>query len=79
MKTKGGFKVIRFKKIKYPDRDTNLEPLIFEGLVQDIPFLFPVEHGEKETFDSIVKWDKFGRCRNIARQDCFIEIPLKFK
>jgi hypothetical protein len=74
METNGGFEIVNFKKIKNPVKDSNLEPLIYEGFVRRIPFIFPVEIGERSTFDSIVKWDKLGRCRNLDRKDCFIDI-----
>jgi hypothetical protein len=77
MKTKGGFKVEKFKKLQQPILQGNLEPMIYEGFVKGITFLFPVESGEKDTFDQTVKWDRYGRCNNWARKDCFIKIPTR--
>jgi hypothetical protein len=80
MKTKGGLKVTNFRKIKDPVKDSNLEPLIYKGLVKKITYFFPSDTETTDNFDSLVKWDKDGKCRNRIREDCDInvsDIPAK--
>ena len=70
MKTKGGFIIENFKKLEIPIEHGILEPHIYEGLVKNIP----TYDNKKEDF--IITWDKFGKCLNLLREDCFIEIPI---
>jgi len=79
MKTLGGYNVKDFKLLdKIIDR-SNLEPLIYEGIVENCPFpLDDHKHdkvGDHEYYkDVIVCWDKNGKCSNWNRNDCFINV-----
>jgi len=64
MKTKGGFIIENFRKLETPIEHGILEPHIYEGLVKNIP---TVKNN---------RWDKFGRCSNFQREDCFIEVTV---
>jgi len=70
MKTKGGFIIENFKTLETPIERGILEPHIYEGLVKNIPTV----KNKKEDF--VITWDKFGRCSNFQREDCFIEVPV---
>lgn len=67
METKGKYKITKFRQIPPDDRGI-LEPHIYEGFVKDIPTTL----GKKESYK--VTWDRFGRCSNWAREDCFIDV-----
>lgn len=66
MKTKGGYEVINFKQLDEPIKKGILEPHIYEGIIKDCPF------GDNIKQDVYLTWDKFGRCNNWSREDCFI-------
>lgn len=68
MKTNGGFKIKNFKELKKPIKHGALEPHIYEGLVKNVPTI-----GDKKE-DYLITWDKFGRCANWNRSDCFINV-----
>lgn len=60
--TKGGFEILKFKKLEQPIERGILEPMIYEGKVKT-PDLGEIE----------ILWDKFGRCSNFDRFDCFVD------
>lgn len=71
MKTKSGLQVKDFKKLKTPIENGILEPHIYEGTILNVP----TKTTHNETFrDFYCTWDKFGRCSNFNRQDCFIDV-----
>lgn len=67
--TKGGFEVIDFKKLETPIYNHILEPHIYEGYIVD--FQYDANTINKEYYCT---WDKFGRCYNQSRIDCFIDV-----
>ena len=80
MKTLGGYNVKDFKLLdKIIDRNI-LEPLIYEGIVENCPFpldktYMQIKVSNHEYYeDVIVWWDKNGKCSNYNRYDCFINI-----
>jgi hypothetical protein len=69
MKTKGGFEIENFKILKNPIENHILESHIYGGDIIDFEY----------SSNTIIKryyctWDKFGRCTNWNRSDCFIDI-----
>lgn len=68
MKTLGGYDVINFKKLKTPIDRNVLEPHIYEGIIVNL------KRYDGENKDQYLTWDKFGRCSNFERRDCFIDI-----
>lgn len=68
MKTIGGYEVVNFKKLEKPIEHGMLEPHIYSGVIKDVPTV----KGKKQDFETT--WDKFGRCSNWQREDCFIVI-----
>lgn len=69
MKTKGNFKIENFRKLDEPVKRGLLEPHIYSGKVIDVPKIYA------EGFDTYeITWDKFGRCSNWNREDCFIDV-----
>ena len=69
MRTKGGFIIQKFRKLKKPISNGNLEPFIYTGFVKKITM------PDGEDLDMVVLWDKLVRCANHSREDCFIEVP----
>lgn len=67
MKTKSGHEIQNFKKLEIPIDRHILEPHIYEGTIINLDSGF----GEKDTYCT---WDKFGRCSNFRRSDCFIDV-----
>lgn len=68
MKTKGGFTIENFKILEAPIEHGILEPHIYTGLAKNVP-----RTGD-DSRDYLLTWDKFGRCSNFQREDCFIEV-----
>lgn len=69
MFTKGNYKIENFKKLDVPIKRGILEPHIYSGKVLDLPNGY-----NKGTYTCEITWDKFGRCSNWLRQDCFIDV-----
>lgn len=69
MKTLGGYVIEDFQKLEEPIERNILEPHIYKGFVRNVPIY---SEGETKFIDDTVTWDKFGRCSNIERTDCFI-------
>jgi len=67
MKTKAGFEIKDFKKLEQPIDRHMLEPHIYEGTIVGL------EYGTRKA-DTHCTWDKFGKCSNFQREDCFIDI-----
>lgn len=61
IKTDGGYEIIDFKKLETPIDRNILEPHIYEGTII------------LETGNQYCTWDKYGRCSNWERTDCFIK------
>ena len=71
MKTRGNYEIENFKVLRKPVRNGNLEePHIYSGKVLKVPDM--IGNGECSTFN--ITWDKFGRCSNWSREDCFIDV-----
>lgn len=70
MKTKGGFIIENFKTLETPIEHGILEPHIYGGLVKNVPTT------DDKFEDFVITWDKFGKCSNWKRSDCFIEVPV---
>lgn len=60
--TKGGFEILKFEKLEQPIERGLLEPMIYQGEVKT------TDLGTIE-----ILWDKFGRCSNFNRVDCFVD------
>lgn len=69
MFTKGNYKIENFKKLDEPIKRGILEPHIYSGKVIDVPHVWKEGVGSYE-----ITWDKFGRCNNWNREDCFIDV-----
>lgn len=69
MKTLGGYNIINFKKLDTPIENGILEAHIYSGTVLGVPSHID---GHSTNFD--ITWDKFGRCQNWQRKDCFIDM-----
>ena len=66
MKTTGGYYILDFEELEKPIDHGNLEPHIFKGTVVRVP-------DSEKTSDYEITWDKFGKCANWKRSDCFID------
>lgn len=70
--TIGGFEIKNLKLLKTSIERGVLEPPIYEGTIknlninpaQDIP----------DVRDVYCTWDKYGKCSNWSREDCFIDV-----
>ena len=71
MKTKSGLEIQNFKKLRTPIAHGILETHIYEGTIVGVP-LKTSQDGA--TIDFYCTWDKFGRCSNFEREDCFIDV-----
>ena len=69
MKTKGGYEIINFEILKTPIEHRILESHLYKGTVVDFPSDQNDPNSKKKT--SEITWDKFGRCSNFNRPDCF--------
>lgn len=67
MKTLGGYIIESFVKLEKPILNGILEPHIYQGIIKNVPMSDNDE-------DFLVTWDKFGRCNNNARKDCYIDV-----
>ena len=73
MVTKAGYIIENFEILEKPIDRNNLEPHIYWGLVKQVPL--PAENEKEKKFEDIeITWDKFGRCSNLKRTDCFIDV-----
>lgn len=61
--TDGGYKVTEFRKLKNPVDRGVLTPLIYRGNVKT---------NDLGTIE--VSWDKDGKCSNLLRDDCFVNV-----
>lgn len=69
-KTIGGFEIKDFKVLEKPIDRQILEPHIYEGTI-----VLPIKIGNNETIkDVYCTWDRFGKCSNWERGDCFIDV-----
>lgn len=66
-KTRGGYKVDDFRELESPISHGILEPHIYEGILRNVPNI------SGKTKDITLTWDRFGRCSNWNREDCFID------
>ncbi len=71
MKTKGGYEIENFRKLEEPIENGILESQIYSGLVKQVPW----RTGGFRPENQEITWDRFGRCRNWGREDCFIDVP----
>jgi len=69
MKTKGGYDIAYFTRLEKPIDRGNLMEHIYSGTVLQVQTRLGVK-------DTIITWDKLGRCSNLKREDCFIDVPL---
>lgn len=68
MKTIGEHIIENFQKLDKPmERGGMLKPFIYQGTIKNLPLFDNVE-------DIIVYWDEDGKCANMGRRDCFIDI-----
>lgn len=67
MKTKGGFIITNFIVLKEPLRISILEPFIYKGTITGNIY------NRDECIDVHVLWNKYGKCSNYNREDCFID------
>ncbi len=72
MKTKGNYKIENFIILDTPIFNGNLEPHIYKGSIIGLPKTKLSANKEFITVETT--WDKFGRCPNWSREDCFIDI-----
>lgn len=72
METKSKLPIENFKRLDPPLRRGNLEPHIYQGLVKNVLTL-------GQYCDHLVTWDKHGRCSNLNRSDCFIDVEIAEK
>jgi hypothetical protein len=68
MKTTGGFEIINFRKLEKPIEFNIKEPHIYEGNILNL------NRGHEVVGIQYCTWDKFGRCSNWKREDCFIDV-----
>lgn len=69
-KTIGGFEIKDFKVLEKPIDRHILEPHIYEGTI-----VLPRKTGHNETIEDVYcTWDRFGKCSNWERGDCFIDV-----
>lgn len=73
METIKGYTIENFKKLDEPIHKGILEHHIYGGNIKNVPVL---RYGKliNEYLDFYCTWDKFGRCSNWRREDCFINI-----
>lgn len=68
-KTIGGFEIKDFKVLEKPIDRHILEPHIYEGTI-----LKSHKDTEGNYVDTYCTWDRFGKCSNWKRSDCFIDV-----
>lgn len=68
-KTIGGFKIKDFKVLEKPIDRHILEPHIYEGTI-----LNSHKDVNGNYVDQYCTWDRFGKCKNWKRSDCFIDV-----
>lgn len=69
-KTIGGFEIKDFKVLEKPIDRHILEPHIYEGTI-----VLPRKKDHNETIEDVYcTWDRFGKCSNWKRSDCFIDV-----
>ena len=61
--TNGGFRIVTFERKANPVSRGVLEPLIYEGFVE-----------LSDNHPMLIEWDRFGRCSNLQREDCFVDL-----
>ncbi len=76
MVTIGGYEIESFRKLEIPINNGNLEPHVYSGKVVDVPTLLNKKTGKTECQTYEITWDRFGRCSNWNRKDCFIDVDL---
>ena len=68
-KTIGGLEIKDFKILDKPIDRHILEPHIYEGTI-----LKSHKDTDGNYVDQYCTWDKFGKCSNWKRSDCFIDV-----
>jgi hypothetical protein len=68
-KTIGGFEIKDFKVLEKPIDRHILEPHIYEGTI-----LKSHKDTDGNDVDQYCTWDRFGKCSNWKRSDCFIDV-----
>ena len=63
MQTKGGYKILNFRKLNNPIILWDGREYLYQGTVK----------GALKS-DVTIKWDVLGQCTNLARTDCFIDV-----
>lgn len=69
MKTQGGHEITNFKKLDEPIERGVLEPHIYSGNIKLTESIMVSNFKEE---DIEITWDRFGKCSNFNRPDCFI-------
>lgn len=70
--TIGGFEIEDLKLLETPVERGVLEPHIYEGTIKSIN-VNPAQ-GVPDILDVYCTWDKYGKCSNWSREDCFINV-----
>ena len=68
-KTIGGLEIKDFKILDKPIDRHILEPHIYEGTI-----LKSHKDADGNYVDQYCTWDRFGKCSNWQRSDCFIDV-----